>query len=328
LRWASDRGAVEIELRLASALTLFWNARGYLSEGRGRLACGLQHGQAAPARVRAKALAWASFLAVVQGEVDSARQHLEEAVLLTRGVEVPLPLGLLLLTVRAWHAHGVGQHEAALEALEEAMALMQRSGLKPTGGLRWLYGTTLLWLDRIDDSARVHEATLAEARASGDASTLGVVLADLGTIALIRGDPRNATDQLRQALVLASQLGDVLLPVLCLESLAAAAEALGQHRDVALLLGAAEALCTRIGIPLPGAPRTTDEMRRPLPARLKPAHLIAAARAALGEALFASAREAGRQLTVEQVLDEVLGSSAIVELKPTLVPLRGARHRS
>ena len=64
LHWAEEHGESERGLRLAGALCQFWLARGYLREGRERLARLLQLGETSvPPAVRAKGLAGAGHLA-------------------------------------------------------------------------------------------------------------------------------------------------------------------------------------------------------------------------------------------------------------------------
>jgi hypothetical protein len=63
LQWALERHAGEVAVRLSGALFRFWEARKHLQEGRTFLERALLCGQDVEARVRAKALVAASFLA-------------------------------------------------------------------------------------------------------------------------------------------------------------------------------------------------------------------------------------------------------------------------
>ncbi|MDQ6710307.1 MAG: adenylate/guanylate cyclase domain-containing protein, partial [Candidatus Dormibacteraeota bacterium] len=71
---------VESALRIAAALGLYWRARGRFSEGRDWLERGLASKAAAPATLRAKALAWASYLAIYQGAYAQAQISGEESL--------------------------------------------------------------------------------------------------------------------------------------------------------------------------------------------------------------------------------------------------------
>jgi predicted ATPase len=64
LRWARERGQIQLGLRLASALSLFWLMRGYLSQGLEQLEGFLALSEpTVDATTRAKALDHAGVLA-------------------------------------------------------------------------------------------------------------------------------------------------------------------------------------------------------------------------------------------------------------------------
>ncbi|HEX8771076.1 MAG TPA: hypothetical protein VF711_09955, partial [Acidimicrobiales bacterium] len=68
LAWARDHDDVETWLRLANALTWFWQTRGYLREGLDWLRAGVAAGNGAPADVRAKAMRSAGRLVHMLGD--------------------------------------------------------------------------------------------------------------------------------------------------------------------------------------------------------------------------------------------------------------------
>jgi DNA-binding CsgD family transcriptional regulator len=109
---------------------------------------------------------------------------------------------------------------------------------------------------------------------------------------------------------LAQELGELFMAEHCLETLAAAARVQGQSRLVPLLLGAADRLCARLGIPAADELSPSLGLRRPLPAGLSISGAIAAARAEQGERAFAAARRAGYALTVKEVLADDFYTSA------------------
>ena len=71
-------------VRLAAALTDFWFARGYLSEGRRWLESAVSRTGPATTLARAKALNGAGWLAAYQGEYGAAKARIEEGL-------IPLP---------------------------------------------------------------------------------------------------------------------------------------------------------------------------------------------------------------------------------------------
>jgi predicted ATPase/DNA-binding CsgD family transcriptional regulator/DNA-binding XRE family transcriptional regulator len=323
LRWAEEHGAVELEQRLAGALANFWMIRGHGREGLGRLSTALAHGNAVPGCVRAKALLYAAYMAVLQGDTLMAQRLLDEAVPLAHGSADVSLLSLMFVT-RGFLARATGHFAEAVEQFEQAMVLVQGASMAPPGIMRWQHATSLLWLGDLERSNRLHEETLADALAGGDKYVAAAVLCDLGTIALLRGDLQRAAVRLREALVFGGQLGDVLIPEFCLEALAATAGAQGRPRQVAILLGAAERLCVRSGIPGPGVAGSGRLLRT----EMTVPHLTSAARAALGAAAFTAAREAGFVLPLEEAIamalaadePQVVGTDRARDLPEGLTP--------
>ena len=88
----SDGGEPALGLRLGGALWWFWLRRVGIREGRERLEHGLARGRAAPAEVRAKALATASELANFQADYQTAVAWLDESLALYRTFADPFGL--------------------------------------------------------------------------------------------------------------------------------------------------------------------------------------------------------------------------------------------
>lgn len=80
LDWADADGDHDLFLRLATALTLFWEMRGHVGEGMRWFALGLGHGDPEPSVVRARALWGAAHLAVYNDDFDGAFAHGEQAL--------------------------------------------------------------------------------------------------------------------------------------------------------------------------------------------------------------------------------------------------------
>jgi non-specific serine/threonine protein kinase len=89
LDWSmTDSGRMELGLRLASALRLFWDNRAHLREGRDRLAALLaEAGPNISCRTRAKALFADGYIRECHFEPESARAAADESVALWRAVE-------------------------------------------------------------------------------------------------------------------------------------------------------------------------------------------------------------------------------------------------
>ncbi|GLF94873.1 BTAD domain-containing putative transcriptional regulator [Streptomyces yaizuensis] len=111
-----------------------------------------------------------------------------------------------------------------------------------------------------------------------------LVLAELGFVAELRGDPALAAARHREGLAVARGLGDVRAVALALEGLAAAGAAAGAYERCAVLLGAAGAARDSVGAPLPVAERGDVD------------RAAGRARGALGPAGYAAGYARGRSL--------------------------------
>jgi non-specific serine/threonine protein kinase len=303
LAWSLDpaapAGDVAAGLRLAAALHWFWLARDGFTEGREWLGRLLHRGQSAPAAARAPALASAGFLACWQGDFAAAPAPLEAALGLFRDVDDQAGVAFALVGL-AFAADGRGDHEAARPLLSEGLAL--------AGALHdaWLLGFGQHWLGHVayaqGDLALARtsfEEAIARCRQmGGNAGGVGHSLLWLGRVARAEGDAGAARDWYAQGLRhwLAARTGvahhrDVAY---VLDDLAGLAAAQGAAARAARLFGAAAAVRAAAGHSLEAGLRAGR------------ARDLAAARAALGEAAFATARAAGEALPLEQAVAEAL----------------------
>src|SRR5205085_11889596 len=88
LRWSLEQGEsgqnMELALRLGGALAQFWILHGHFSEGRTFLERALTGSHGVIASVHVKALEAAMYLALNQGDFDSAKTLGEESLALSR----------------------------------------------------------------------------------------------------------------------------------------------------------------------------------------------------------------------------------------------------
>jgi non-specific serine/threonine protein kinase len=283
---------------------------------------------------RGIALALASLggVAADQGELDAARALHEESLALRRaaddrrGVAQTLNyLGML--------AFGRGDYAAARTLQEESLALHR--DLRDTGGVAsalLMLGQTAgrqgetgraiqlctESLDRFRDLGNRLGITMAQ-RAIGQAAleagdwagaeaalqeslntardlqdpwAEAAALVTLANAARGRGDLVQAEALAREGLALAGPLGTRRQLAMALETLAGTASATGRASRATRLFGAAGALREALGMPRPAAEGARYESD------------LAAARAALGDDLFASHWAAGRALAVERAVEE------------------------
>ncbi len=202
-------GAAELCLRLAGSLGLFWEARGYISEGRERLAAILAL-DAADERTsaRAKVLSRAAELAYRQSDYGATSTFAGESLAIFREMgDRPGCAAALLKLGNA--AVEVGDYAAAARYLEEALALWR--ALQDQHGIaRALisYGWAAL---RNGDFALAQERlseALGLSRAAGDTRRIGFELSGLGEVALRQGDTRRAAQLVEESLELRRQLGN------------------------------------------------------------------------------------------------------------------------
>jgi tetratricopeptide (TPR) repeat protein len=140
--------------------------------------------------------------------------------------------------------------------------------------------------------ARAHlEEAAARFRALGDRAGYASVLTSLGQTTRLVGDHQRAAALFREALRLRWELGNLDHIPECLVGLA---QVVGEAEQVARLFGAAEALCERIGAPLPQAALAPEQRN------------IAATHEQVDEQQFGDAWADGRAMTLEQVISYAL----------------------
>jgi len=210
LEWSQVApGQEEVCWRLASALGLFWEARGYFSEGRQRLS-GLLASPAAQGRTaaRARLLARAAELAYRQSDFSATIELAAQSLSIWRELGDQPGIASALLKLGNAATEG-GDYAAATGLLEEALTIWRDLGDRH-GTARALISSAWTALRSGNDQlakARMQSA-LAISRELGDARSMGFELAGLGEVALRAGDYDRATALLEESLALRRQLGN------------------------------------------------------------------------------------------------------------------------
>ncbi|PRX45019.1 putative ATPase [Prauserella shujinwangii] len=220
-------------------------------------------------------------LAQIGGDYRAARREHEEGLRLARELglwpEVSYQLSWLgrvaLLT---------GDADRARELHERALRLAAGQGFAPGE----MYARTGLALGArragdLDTAERELTVLLEWHRLQEGASGVALILAELGFVAELRGDPERACRLHREGLRVARAGGDPRAVALGLEGMAGVAALAGEHRAAARLLGTAGRIRERVGAPLPPAERGDVD------------RIAATARAALGERVFAEEYRTG-----------------------------------
>ena len=269
LGWSLDQGEPQLGMRLVGAL-LSWFIRERPSEGR-RWAQELLALPAADAAVtaRARALTTAGAMAYHQGDLDAARQFLEEGVTLWRRADPPDRFWLALALAHL----GISMREsfaAARGHAEEALSLFRALGSSMwiATALRFV-GMIAAQMGDLADARRHSEESLALARRVGDPRGIAQALLHIGGLALRSGDHAGAGAALDESLSLFRAIGDRPSEAMVLERLGRLAEregdsvraavrfaqALPLHREAGNLAGVA---ACRAGL------AATDAIREPV----------------------------------------------------------------
>ena len=293
LRAALDRlgafGETELVLRLAGALSRFWDERGHLAEGRRRLETAL-NADRRPTPARARALNGAADMAVSIGDAGTARLRAEEARALHR----------TLGDVRGAAVSGflLGLAVADEDDFVTAQQLFDESArrFRELGDEHYTLVATrmLAWMCyRLGDRERgraLHEGNLRRARAIGnehiEASTLGA----LAMIAIDQGRVDDALSMLKESHRIDRDLGDSIGIARDLCRVARVLAAVGRAETAARLLSGSMALYEELGASL-----------RPWLAEMNE-ETLTTIRAQLDEAAFGEAWEKGRALTADEAV--------------------------
>jgi predicted ATPase/DNA-binding SARP family transcriptional activator/Tfp pilus assembly protein PilF len=213
LDWALETHATETGLRIAGALALFWDVRGFLSEGEGWLSRLLAlpkeaHQSREQQAVRAKALYAQGLLARGRTEFATAEATTRQALALwqeladDRGAAMTLQL---LATL----AYSREDYDEARNLLEESLPCVRRLG-DPSLLARVLNSQGNIAMEQRDwAQAEAHfSESLNLHQVQGDRKQIAATLNNLGLVARYRGDYPTALRLLQEDLVICQELSD------------------------------------------------------------------------------------------------------------------------
>lgn len=235
LQWARKHDGVELGLRLAGALWLFWYTRGYLSGGRGWLeellaldAGGERH--AAPA-VRAKALYSIGVLATEQGDYARAEELASESLTIFEELG-DLRGQAAALNIRGSIAKYQGDYARAVILYEACLVLRRELG-DPVGTAVALnnLGTIAGEQCQHDRAIELYTESLALKRTLGDARGIANTLLNLGDVARNQGRFEQARLLTTESHALFAGMNDQRGTALALNNLGEVARDSGKHDD-------------------------------------------------------------------------------------------------
>jgi predicted ATPase/transcriptional regulator with XRE-family HTH domain len=288
---------VEAALRLTGPLARFWNGH-HFDEGRRWLAQSLAAEAAlairAPPSVRAVALGTAAWLLAATRDYDQAQVFLCESLALfwkaqnSDGIADSLDTGGDV----AWLQEDYAQAKAFYE---ESLALRRASGVKFKIALSLLsLGNAVVEGGDYAQAHRLYQESLALCRELQDDRSTALALYGMALAAVGCNESQQAILHIREALALFNKLRNELDIALCLECLALVDVSQGHAARAAQLWGVSDALLETLHMPLFRS------------CMLRRERGMAAARAQLGEAVFAAAWAEGRCQLYEEVVDDIL----------------------
>lgn len=287
--------------RLIYALWGFWEGSGRLSEARAWHRQGLAHLDLLPPKTQVHLLNGGGWFAQLQGEYQVADSYYQQALAVAQRVQDP-SLQRFCLHCLGTMAGRQGDYGRAGELLEQAITLERKiSGGVMTRQLAGLLNNLAIVAKHQGDydraAALLHES-LDYKRAQGDQLGVAISLTNLGNLALLLKDYVQTEAHFRESLLLRQALGDQKGVLTLLPGLTELAMAQGRPSHSVCLYSACIALRQAYNYPL-----TSEE-------ESKYAHYMAALEEQLGEAEFATAWATGKSMTLDQVVDLILGAES------------------
>ena len=235
LDWSSTSGAMGTTLRLAVALSPFWNRRSYWTEGRKWLELVLASTSGASPSLRAEALQGAGMLAWFQGDIRRAVPRLEESVALSRelGDKKTMADALNTLGITAYRQ---GDYGRTVALLEESLELSRELGRTEPFAL-YLLGIVSRLRGDYERAEALGKESLAANRELGRKRYTALALDSLGLVEYCRGNYQQAHALCEEGLVLFRELGDKFGIASALNSLALVASGRGDYEQAGALSG-------------------------------------------------------------------------------------------
>lgn len=293
LVWEIDHDP-EKGLEMAGALIRFWDHHRFGREGRRWLELALSRSKGRSPALRAKALLGAGVLSDSAGDYDQAGDLLSQSLKLARegGDKYMIGFALGALGTVALHRGDLPQAAALYEeGLEHVRAIGDKDAIASLlGGL----GRISFYRGYLAAAEAYCVESLEIYRAIGSVHGPATVLGYLGRTLLALGDLDQARDVLREGLVLSHRVGKTWHVVATLAGIAGEATAREEWERAARLFGAVEGLAEASSVAIHPVDQAVN------------ASYLGAIQAHLGQSVFASAYDAGKSLSVEQIVVEVL----------------------
>jgi predicted ATPase/class 3 adenylate cyclase len=237
------RETIASGLRLAAALTRYWEVRSYLSEGYDHFQALLSKTNSSIEPVtRAKAEVGAGRLSWCQDRDADALKHYHEALVVFQKLGMTEYVGFVEALL-GFAERNHGNHIAAREHFERAMVIGEGQNSYRIKAMA-INGLASLAADGGDFAAarEAKERSLVPARASGDQWIVALIAGSLGKICVGQGDYAAARQYARECLVTGRDLGNKWVIPHCLEILAEVCSKENNPERAVQLYGAASSL--------------------------------------------------------------------------------------
>lgn len=208
LGWSLQGREAEAALRIAVAMTRFWEVRGYWTEGRRWLVAGRTLGVTVPPALRARAMIAEGRLAQYQGEHKLVEELGQQSLTLADELGDPRGMGQATYLL-AGVAYYRDDYEEANRLFEESLEYARRTtDLRLIASCLLNLATIALHREEYEQAGRLAHESLEAFRRIGEPRGTAFVLNLLGVTAADLGNPRSAEAHLLESLSLGRELGD------------------------------------------------------------------------------------------------------------------------
>jgi predicted ATPase/class 3 adenylate cyclase len=257
VQWAIDAGDAELALSLVAALWRFWQMDGHLHDGRlltdAALAMPMD---GVPPAIRLAAVAAGGNVAYWQADGPAALRRYSEQVALAEALDDPVAEADAYFNLGHVAFVEDGDPGRIATFLEGAHARYEALGdERGMARVRWGRGTMALGTGDLDLGESLLASTLERFEALGDTQYEAMARSSLGWVAFMRGDLATAAHRSIEGVTAAYAQRDLAGTTLTLQEGVVIAAATGRFEEAAVLRGAFEAACERLGVRPPASLR-------------------------------------------------------------------------
>ncbi len=227
LRWFYTSGQPEQGLSLTSSLTRFWATRAQVSEGLMWIKRGLADPNELTPATHARALSEASWLTLLLGQLDDARQLAANGLALYRTADDPDGIATSLDNIGEL-ALTAGDYPGAIARFDESMAIWTELDRQWNAAMSLIsLACATLSLDDLDRSRAACDDARAIMETLGDRRGAALAVVSLAWLELRRGETDTAEILFQDALMTLQAIGAHVESAEAIEGLAAVADAEG-----------------------------------------------------------------------------------------------------